>query len=320
MARIQTYIQDDNITDDDIVLGSDGDDNSKTKNYTVGGLKQYIGGNPLTSEIDQDNIVRNRRIFLPVDNALPVVNAVRNHINNLDPALVVNPKDIYFFHTITNNTYYVLAFNALGKGTYGAGETQTAFGNYQIISERSLSSESIEEDSTTDTVNLGNIDPLNVSEAVNNINPPITIQNLDEGFTIFKTIESGENKSYLFQGDSGLTGNGEHQTTLDDFLEVSESTSLQPATATPPASGTFEIDLSNYLSTDYSGSTTSLTDLAVASGAVQAGNARVKGNWSTKPTFTGATEINNSTFVADTDIYLYVEKWADGVIYWYSLD
>ena len=95
---------------------------------------------------------------------------------------------------------------------------------------------------------------------------------------------------------------------------------LQPATATPPQTGTFSIDLSNYLSTDYSGSTTSLLNIDIASGAVQGGNARIKGNWSTQPTITGATEASNSQFVADTVIYLYIEKWADGVIYWYTED
>ena len=42
MPRIETYVKDQQISDTDILLGSDGDDSNVTKNYTVGDLKAYI--------------------------------------------------------------------------------------------------------------------------------------------------------------------------------------------------------------------------------------------------------------------------------------
>lgn len=42
MARIKNYVTDNNITDKDIVVGSDGDNSGVTKNFNVGALKGYI--------------------------------------------------------------------------------------------------------------------------------------------------------------------------------------------------------------------------------------------------------------------------------------
>lgn len=95
---------------------------------------------------------------------------------------------------------------------------------------------------------------------------------------------------------------------------------LEPTTGTPPVSGTFSINLSNFFGVDYSGSTTSILNIDIALGAVLGGNARVKGNWPTKPTVTGATEAENSFFVANQVVYLYFESWNDGILYWFAND
>lgn len=42
MPKHNTYQQDENISDNDILLGSDADDNLKTKNYRIGKLKDYF--------------------------------------------------------------------------------------------------------------------------------------------------------------------------------------------------------------------------------------------------------------------------------------
>lgn len=42
MPRIQRYETDSQITDSDVLLGSDGDDNNVTKKFTVADLKAYI--------------------------------------------------------------------------------------------------------------------------------------------------------------------------------------------------------------------------------------------------------------------------------------
>jgi hypothetical protein len=42
MPRIETYVKDQQISDADVLLGSDGDNNNVTKKFTVGDLKTYI--------------------------------------------------------------------------------------------------------------------------------------------------------------------------------------------------------------------------------------------------------------------------------------
>jgi len=223
MARIKTYIQDDNITNKDIVLGSDGDQNNKTKNYTVQGLKTFITQDFEASE--QNNLIKS--FTLPsIDNpsaSITVLEDAAILINNLSPSLTISADEIYFFKLKRGNRFYVLALKDLGKGSYGANETPITKDNIQVISEKALVVENITQDSTTDVFSLGEIQPLNISEAVNNINPPIEIQPLSEGFTVFTITENGVVKSYLFQGDSGLTGFGEQQTDLADFNLVDQT-------------------------------------------------------------------------------------------------
>jgi hypothetical protein len=142
--------------------------------------------------------------------------------------------------------------------------------------------------------------------AINASDPPLDLTDstkiyfidLDDGFYRF----TGTNGSY---GVGGLTMVEADLELLTDIV-----TTPQPATATPPGSGTFSIDLSNYFGTDYSGSSTALETINIASGSVLGGFARVKGNWANKPTFTGATEAGVSNYADNTDLYLYVEKWS----------
>lgn len=42
MARINTYDLDDNVSDTDLLLGADGNDNNKTKHFTVASIRNHI--------------------------------------------------------------------------------------------------------------------------------------------------------------------------------------------------------------------------------------------------------------------------------------
>ena len=45
MGKIENYELDTDIQDDDKVIGTDAQDENKTKNYSVGGLSEHIIGN-----------------------------------------------------------------------------------------------------------------------------------------------------------------------------------------------------------------------------------------------------------------------------------
>jgi len=223
MAKILTYVRDNDITINDIVLGSDGDDNNKTKNYTVGGLKDFIASEFGT--INQDNVIKS--FTLPTietpSATQTVLQEAASLVNSLSPSLTIEANDIYFFKLNRGNRFFVIALKNLGKGVYGVNDTQITSQNLQVISDKPLVVENIEQDSTTDIIALGEIQPLNISQAVNNINPPIDIQTLSEGFTVFTVTVNSEVESYLYQGNSGLTGFGEQQTTLSDFNLVDQT-------------------------------------------------------------------------------------------------
>lgn len=42
MARISTYALDNNINDEDKLVGTDADDNNITKNFTLEGVAEYV--------------------------------------------------------------------------------------------------------------------------------------------------------------------------------------------------------------------------------------------------------------------------------------
>lgn len=60
MARIRNYVTDNNITDQDIVVGSDGDNSGVTKNFNVATLKQYVS-NGLVEEAPIDGVMYSRK-------------------------------------------------------------------------------------------------------------------------------------------------------------------------------------------------------------------------------------------------------------------
>lgn len=133
MARIETYGEDNNITDADIVLGSDGDNFKKTKNYTIAGLKNYflgfISDNIAQDVLDlieqdileqsQDNIVVYKRINIEPTSTELLLNDVRDKINSSVPAITITKDQVPIFEVVKGANVYFVTFNGIGKGTYG---------------------------------------------------------------------------------------------------------------------------------------------------------------------------------------------------------
>lgn len=139
------------------------------------------------------------------------------------------------------------------------------------------------------------------------INGNYNLQGLgSETFNIVanQDISSGESFVLIFKGVN------------TEFVKIqSEQNMIQQD---PPSNGTFFINLRRNAGVDYTGSTTSITDIQEGSGSVLGGFAKVKGNWAVKPVLSFATESDNSLFTANEIKYLYFEVWADGIIYWFA--
>lgn len=118
MARIQTYDFDTTISDDDFILGSDGDNNNSTKNYPVitlknhiiNGLQPEVGGTLKITEVIGDT----------------GENTPQAVINALDPAYAVAPYEIVIVVT-DNDEKYIFKKN---NDIFGVDETQTVLSDF----------------------------------------------------------------------------------------------------------------------------------------------------------------------------------------------
>ena len=121
MAKIKTYEIDNIISDKDILIGSDGDNLSKTKNYNVSDLRQYVlsGLNP--------NIGGNLKITTITETSETYLTP-ESWINNQDPAIEVLQYEIIFL--ILNGRTYIFRKN---NDTYGVDETQVVSSDFTEI-------------------------------------------------------------------------------------------------------------------------------------------------------------------------------------------
>jgi hypothetical protein len=121
MARIKTYTVDTLITDNDIVIGSDSDNLSQTKNYKASDLRGYMlsGLDPETGgNLKITTLTATSEEYLSPE----------DYINNLDPAIDVLNYEIIFL--ILNGRTYIFRRNG---DIFGLGERQTNLSDFTEI-------------------------------------------------------------------------------------------------------------------------------------------------------------------------------------------
>jgi hypothetical protein len=121
MARIKTYTIDTLISDNDIIIGSDADNNNETKNFPAGlirefvlsGLEPEVGGNlKITTIVDNDS-----------EETTP-----EDYFNNSVTPIVVLHYEIVFL--ILNGRTFIFRKN---NDVYGEGETQVVSNDFTEI-------------------------------------------------------------------------------------------------------------------------------------------------------------------------------------------
>lgn len=142
MARIKTYLIDSFISDNDIVIGSDGDQFDRTKNYSIGDLRGYI--NSGLSPIVGGTL----KITTIVDNQ-----DIQPHLflNAQDPAIEVLQYEIVFF-ILAGKTWIFRKNN----DTFGVGETQTILSDFTFVDV----SQSVPIPNLDEVLNVGNFSVL----------------------------------------------------------------------------------------------------------------------------------------------------------------
>ena len=110
-----------------------------------------------------------------------------------------------------------------GKGDYGIGGLQLTLNDIELVYERVATDTDIIADPTTDTFSFGTLSGMSVIEWLNTANPSVIIQPQDQGYTLFKGVESDFSKSYLWIGAPGVYGNSALQASISDFQIISDT-------------------------------------------------------------------------------------------------
>jgi hypothetical protein len=144
MARIKTYTVDTTVSDKDIVIGTDGDNNGKTKNFQVSDLRQY-----LLSGLDPET---GGNLKITTISATDEVNLTpEDYFNNSEEPIVVLHYEIVFL--ILNGRTFIFRKN---NDIYGVGETQVISSDFTEIDITSVITSSLEAQDLDTVLSQGN--------------------------------------------------------------------------------------------------------------------------------------------------------------------
>lgn len=143
-------------------------------------------------------------------------------LNALPSYTITDKQSVWFIGTSIpsndNGNVQIVKYKMFnkGKGTYGAGATQLAIADIELVYKSAATQGDIEDDPNTQTVNFGSI-VTTVQDWLNSRNPSIAIQPQSSGYTLFKGTVSGTGKTYLWVGAAGMYGFGNSQSNVNDF-------------------------------------------------------------------------------------------------------
>lgn len=194
MARIKTYTVDTTVSDKDIVIGTDGDNNGKTKNFQVSDLRQY-----LLSGLDPET---GGNLKITTISATDEVNLTpEDYFNNSEEPIVVLHYEIVFL--ILNGRTFIFRKN---NDIYGVGETQVISSDFTEIDITSVITSSLEAQDLDTVLSQGNESLRNAK--INRIYLWDTYNNTDYG----SYMTGYKNRVNFYQNDDSYLGHfGEYQ-------------------------------------------------------------------------------------------------------------
>jgi hypothetical protein len=188
MARIKTYAIDTLITDNDIVIGSDSDNLSQTKNYKASDLRGYVlsGLDPETG----GNLKITTLTATSTEYLTP-----ESYVNNLDPAIEVLNYEIMFL--ILNGRTYIFRKNG---DTFGVDETQTTSIDFTEIDVTSIINANLQ--GLESVLNQDNEAP----ESDAKLNRVYLYDNYTDDSTYGVYLEGSKQSLNIYKSDGSLIG------------------------------------------------------------------------------------------------------------------
>jgi hypothetical protein len=185
MARIKTYEIDNLISGKDIVIGSDADDVSKTKNYKVDNLRNYMLSG-LSPEIGG-----NLKITTIVDNE-SIYETPQDYFNNSNPPIEILNYEIVFL--ILNGRTYIFRKT---NGLYGVGGEETFQSDFTEIDVSSVINAGLQD--LDQVLEKGNSSDLDI------LLKDVFLKNLDSGTGLgYIKIDGNKNRLNITNNQGNL--------------------------------------------------------------------------------------------------------------------
>lgn len=222
MARISTYKLDNNVTPNDIVIGSDADNFNQTKNYKISDIIKTVQLGAV------NNIPKIVSVVLEQGEDIPTAMQEINlevvpddspvFINFLKPTLIDGFSPSLEYRKISY-------FFPLGNGLYEPITDYISFQDLILNSVTKPSQSDLSFLSNTKTIDAGDITGSDISEWVNSRVPSLDLSN-EEVLYLFTFIDNGVSFFTVFTGVNQIYGLNDNQSTLFDFTEFTNSETL----------------------------------------------------------------------------------------------
>lgn len=146
-----------------------------------------------------------------------LVDTVTSTVNLSQPYTISDTQSLWYVFLFNNGVTLKYKLLNKGKGTYGSGGTEINYNDLLLVSSSQTTATDIEMLPTTQVFEIEDLEGMDVSDYVNQISPPISVQNQEDGYVIFKTGDLENLVTYLFTGAGGNYGAGSGQTTESQF-------------------------------------------------------------------------------------------------------
>lgn len=216
MPKASSYKIDSNVTFNDIIFGSDGDNNLKTKNFTIESLLSLLEGG------DSIKIPKKKTIILSTEDTF--LNGLQSNdltvAPNDSPVLIEFLKEEFNDNTNSTDINKFLFLFPLGAGTYSPLSSFITLEDLTLLNVTKPNLSDVESLDNSVVFDLGNLTNEDFVQIINNTTPSFDLSD-SSSIYFFTFFDNGEKKLFKFIGSNGIYGLNNSSVTSDDFVEFS---------------------------------------------------------------------------------------------------